>query len=99
LAVNTGRDRLRRIKTRALLHVLMPWRWPTGQEAFERLEQRDELDLALGHLSATIRQTLALYYGADLRVREVAEALGCAEGTVKMAPGHGSRATARAARG
>jgi RNA polymerase sigma-70 factor, ECF subfamily len=83
LAVNTSRDRLRRVRTRALLNVLMPWRTPTGQEAFERLEQRDELDHALGHLSATIRQTLALYYGADLRVREVAEALGCAEGTVK----------------
>jgi RNA polymerase sigma-70 factor (ECF subfamily) len=83
LAVNTARDRLRRTRTRALLHVLMPWRTLTGQEAFDRLEQRDELDHALRHLSATVRQTLGLYYGADLPVREVAEALGCAEGTVK----------------
>jgi RNA polymerase sigma factor (sigma-70 family) len=49
LAVNTARDRLRRNRTRALLSVLMPWHTPTGQEAFERLEQRDELDHALGH--------------------------------------------------
>jgi RNA polymerase sigma-70 factor, ECF subfamily len=83
LAVNTARDHLRRRQARALLSGLLSWRASTGQDALDRVVERDELDHALSRVPATIRQTLALRYGAGLSVREVAEALGCAEGTVK----------------
>ena len=60
---------------------------------------------ALRSLPETQRQTLALYYLADLSVEDIAATLGCAVGTVKSAArartrsdGAGARAGRRGAR-
>jgi len=43
----------------------------------------DELQHALGQLSAQGREVVALRYGRDLSLAEIAALLGCPEGTVK----------------
>ena len=86
LAINAGHDYLRRKRPRLLLELplLHPSRFVRrADDKFERVEQHDALDRALRDLAAPIRQTIALPYGADLSVREIAEVLGCPEGTVK----------------
>jgi len=88
LAVNAARDHLRRKRTRELLdQVLVHRRFLAqqrrGEDSLEGVEQHDALAAALERLSPTLRQSLALYYGAELSVREIAEVLGCPEGTVK----------------
>ena len=47
------------------------------------IEDRDELQQALRDLSPRARQVIALRYGLDLSLNEIAEVLGCPEGTVK----------------
>jgi RNA polymerase sigma-70 factor (ECF subfamily) len=50
--------------------------------AFEAVEERDELKRALDSLSAEEREAVALRYGADLTVPEVAKVLGEKRATV-----------------
>ena len=50
---------------------------------FGRAEDRDEVRRALSQLSAEHRRVVALRYFVDLSTREVANALGVREGTVK----------------
>ncbi|MFN8539389.1 MAG: sigma-70 family RNA polymerase sigma factor [Thermomicrobiales bacterium] len=47
------------------------------------IEDRDELQRAMRHLSPRARQVVALRFGLELSQKEIAELLGCPEGTVK----------------
>jgi RNA polymerase sigma-70 factor (ECF subfamily) len=81
LALNAGRDALRRERRRAALESvlgLLPWARPTAGVS---VEERDELDYALRRLSPAARQVLALRYGLDLSISETAQGLGCPEGS------------------
>jgi RNA polymerase sigma-70 factor (ECF subfamily) len=49
---------------------------PTATNDFEAVENQDALQQALGALSADERETIALRYGADLTVPEIAKLLG-----------------------
>ena len=54
--------------------------------AAERLERSDDAATvaeAIGQLPPNWREAVTLHYGSELSCGEVAEALGCAEGTVK----------------
>jgi RNA polymerase sigma-70 factor (ECF subfamily) len=88
LAVNAARDHLRRKRARDLLDQLLAHRrllaqQKRGEDTLEGVEQHDALADALKRLAPALRQALALYYGAELSVREIAEVLGCPEGTIK----------------
>ena len=50
---------------------------------FGRADDRDEVRRALGQLSADHRRVVVLRYFVDISTREVANALGVREGTVK----------------
>ena len=50
---------------------------------FSRADDRDEVQWALSQLSADHRRVVVLRYFADLSTKEVANALGIREGTVK----------------
>jgi RNA polymerase sigma factor (sigma-70 family) len=76
IALNVLRDHMRRVdaESRALERVEA-----AGGEAApetERVEDRDRLQRALAALTAEEREAVALRYGADLSIPEVAEALG-----------------------
>ena len=85
IALNRLRDQLRRRETeaRAMQRVAVPQPEDT---ALDDIERRDELAAALAHLSAEEREAVALRYGADLTVPEIArltgESLTTAEGRV-----------------
>ncbi len=86
LALNAARDHLRRRRTRDLAQAArdafgLPW--GAGEDAVRAVEDRDELDQALRHLSPQARQIVALRYGLDLSLKEIAQTLDCPEGTVK----------------
>lgn len=51
--------------------------------AADRAAERIDLQRALGHLGERQRQVVALHYGLDLPIAEIAAQLGIAEGTVK----------------
>jgi RNA polymerase sigma factor (sigma-70 family) len=51
--------------------------------ALEAVEHRDELQRALAKLSEGEREALALRFGADLKLREVARILGEGESAVE----------------
>ncbi len=62
--------------------------WPapgqtSPQLALEQAETAALCRQALAHLPAAQRELVAMVYEADLRLREIAEALGVPEGTVK----------------
>jgi RNA polymerase sigma-70 factor (ECF subfamily) len=84
VALNSARDHLRRQRAREVLDAarglihLQPTR-----DATTAIEDRDELNQALSRLSPRARQVIALRYGLDLPLSEIAEVLGCPEGTVK----------------
>jgi len=83
LAVSAGTDELRRQRRQARLH-LAPLPLPFSRpDAARTLEDRDELDHALAQLRPEARQVIALRFGLDLSLREIAATLGCPEGTVK----------------
>lgn len=77
IALNCVRDNARRIKseTRALAQVL-----PSGgyhhEPAFEGLERKDALREALATLNDNEREAVALRFGADLSLADIAAALG-----------------------
>jgi RNA polymerase sigma-70 factor (ECF subfamily) len=52
-------------------------------DAFEAVEQRDELNHALATLNEAERDAISLRYGADLKLRDVAKVLGEDESAVE----------------
>jgi RNA polymerase sigma-70 factor (ECF subfamily) len=76
IALNALRDHARRqaAEARALSRAAEPAAgWGDGLQA---VEHRDELQHALAALSAEEREAIALRFGADLTVPEMAEVLG-----------------------
>lgn len=83
LAIAAGTDELRRQRRHALLRqVLVPLPF-ARRDPTTLVDQRDELDQALARLSPKARQVVALRFGLDLSLKEIADTLGCPEGTVK----------------
>lgn len=82
IALNVLRDNARRsaTETRALDRVPEPV--GGGNAPFEAVDERDELKAALGKLSAEEREAVALRFGADLTVPEVAKVTGESHSTV-----------------
>jgi len=83
IAINSARDHLRRNKARTLSLVAREILFPVVQDASQEIEDRDALCRALCHLSPAARQVVALRYGLDLPIKEIALTLECPEGTVK----------------
>lgn len=92
IALNLARDHARRhlIETRAMERVAetVP-ATDEGRSAYDLVEDRDDLGRALETLSEDEREAVALRYGADLTVPEIAkltgEKLSTAEGRVYRA--------------
>lgn len=79
IVVNACRDELRRrARTRHL-----PRLESGGDEAWNSLAQRDELDRAVARLTPDEQVVLGLRFGRDLTVPQIATQTGLAEGTVK----------------
>jgi RNA polymerase sigma-70 factor (ECF subfamily) len=78
IALNCLRDRKRRAitETRALHLVVAGDRPGAGGSGLGWVEDRATVEAALGALSDEERETVALRYGGDLRVPEIAELLG-----------------------
>lgn len=85
IALNRLRDQLRRgeAETRAYQRVAVP---APEDTALADLERRDELAAAMARLSPEEKEAVALRYGADLTVPEIArltgQSLSTAEGRV-----------------
>jgi RNA polymerase sigma factor (sigma-70 family) len=77
IALNALRDHLRRrdAETRALTRTGGPEESPAGRE-FDEIHERDELGRALAQLSEEEREALALRFGADMTVPEIAKLQG-----------------------
>jgi RNA polymerase sigma-70 factor, ECF subfamily len=75
IALNVLRDHVRRsaAETRALERVSAPSGEP---DPLASIEHRDELGRAMNTLSAEEREAIALRFGADLTVPEIAKVLG-----------------------
>lgn len=69
--------------------------WPTPEEAALAAQRSDAIMAGLAELTPEFRQVIILFYYHQLSVGEIAEAVGCAEGTVKSRL---SRARARLAK-
>jgi RNA polymerase sigma-70 factor, ECF subfamily len=84
IAVNLYRDQARRdaVERRALERVGSDRRGAFEDQNLAAVERSDELNSALERLGAEERETLALRFGADLTVREVARVLGKKEDAV-----------------
>jgi RNA polymerase sigma-70 factor (ECF subfamily) len=75
IALNLVRDRARRTAAgqRAVDRVLAGQRDPPAQSDFEAIAERDALHRALASLSREEREAIALRFGADLTVPEIAK--------------------------
>jgi RNA polymerase sigma-70 factor (ECF subfamily) len=82
IAMNVLRDRSRRQATeaRALDRAVQPV--GGGASAIDEVEDRDELRQALDELSDEEREAVALRFGADLTVPEIARVTGESRSTV-----------------
>jgi RNA polymerase sigma-70 factor (ECF subfamily) len=78
IALNLLRDHARRSAagSRALERVAAGDRQPTAQQELESVEHRDEIQRALAVLTIEERESIALRYGADLSVPEIAKLTG-----------------------
>jgi RNA polymerase sigma factor (sigma-70 family) len=76
IALNLLRDQIRRKEAegRAVERVHEPA--PSGMGAIEEVAERDELARALAELSEDEREAIALRYGGDLTVPEIARLTG-----------------------
>lgn len=81
IALNIVRDQARRAaaETRALERAPAPA--PDSPHALDDLEDRDELRSALAALSPEEREAVALRYGGELAIPEVARVLGTSRAT------------------
>jgi RNA polymerase sigma factor (sigma-70 family) len=75
IALNALRDHARRAaaEARAIERAGVP---DAGGSELSHVEHRDEVQRALGALSAEEREAIALRFGADLTVPEIAKVLG-----------------------
>jgi RNA polymerase sigma-70 factor (ECF subfamily) len=82
VALNLGRSELRReaVRRRKAPLVSLPTQTDAG---FEAIASRLDLQRALKRLTRRQAEVVALYYGLDLNVDEVARTLGRSPGTVK----------------
>jgi len=78
IALNLLRDRLRRqaAEQRAVERTAATLPAGAGGAGFEQVERRDELSRALATLSSEERDAIALRFGADLTVPEIARLTG-----------------------
>jgi RNA polymerase sigma-70 factor (ECF subfamily) len=82
IALNLLRDRARRqaVESQALERAMQPVGGGRGE--IEAVDERDELRRSLERLSPEEREAVALRYGADLTLPEVAKVLGEKQATV-----------------
>jgi len=85
IALNLLRDQARRRthEERALQHVGAGTSQEQADPALSAVERRDELHRALSRLNEDEREALALRFGADLKLRDVANVLGEGESAVE----------------
>jgi RNA polymerase sigma-70 factor (ECF subfamily) len=85
IALNLLRDHARRQthEDRVLRHVSAGLPLQRPDAGLDAVEDRDELYRALATLSVQEREALALRYGADLKLRDVASVLGEGESAVE----------------
>jgi RNA polymerase sigma factor (sigma-70 family) len=85
IALNLLRDHARRHahEDRVLQHVGAGTAPESADPALAAVEHRDELQRALSRLSEDEREALALRFGADLKLHEVARVLGEGESAVE----------------
>jgi RNA polymerase sigma-70 factor (ECF subfamily) len=85
IALNLLRDHGRRktVEQRALERVSTEGRAVSGDSALTALEQSDELHRALARLGEQEREAVALRFGADLTLRQIARALGEREDAIR----------------
>ena len=78
IALNLLRDHARRAAAaeRSLERVAAGEREQSPYEGLEHVDQRDAVQRGLAHLSAEEREAIALRYGADLTVPEIAKLTG-----------------------
>lgn len=83
IALNIVRDRARRAaaETRALERATPPGPAPASHHPLDDIEDRDELRSALAVLSPEEREAVALRFGGDLSIPEVAKVLGTTRAT------------------
>jgi RNA polymerase sigma factor (sigma-70 family) len=82
--VNAARDRARRVIRLAEVPIdNVAWTLGAQGERFASVLDRDELRHALNRLAMDDRTIIALRYGADLEVPDIADALGIPLGTAK----------------
>jgi len=83
LTLNAARDHARRQHTRQ--RTLMHWNdGKTGvEDASNLVSNQDELHRALMRLSLSEQRIVALRFGLDLPIKEIAQVLECPEGTAK----------------
>ncbi len=85
IALNLLRDHARRSahEDRVLQHVGAGSAMESPDPGMAAVEHRDELQRALSRLSNDEREALALRFGADLKLREVARVLGEGESAIE----------------
>ena len=76
IALNVLRDHARRSATEIRALDLVPEPVGGGRGGFEEVDERDELKRALEKLSPEEREAVALRFGADLTLPEVAKVTG-----------------------
>jgi RNA polymerase sigma-70 factor (ECF subfamily) len=86
IVINRARNALRSRRRRPTepLTVSIVRQTPSGATDFrEAVHARETLDAAFATLNADQRAVMALHYGADLSIRDTADAMGIAAGTAK----------------
>jgi RNA polymerase sigma factor (sigma-70 family) len=85
IALNLLRDNARRrtLEERALQHVGAGAPLAQSDSGLAAVEHRDELQRALALLNDEEREAIALRFGADLKLRDVARVLGDGESAVE----------------
>jgi RNA polymerase sigma factor (sigma-70 family) len=85
IALNLLRDNARRrtLEERALQHVGAGAPLAQSDSGLAAVEHRDELQRALALLNDEEREAIALRFGADLKLRDVARVLGEGESAVE----------------
>lgn len=84
IAMNVLRDNARRTstETRAVERVVEPVGGGAERTPLDTIDDRDELTRALARLSPEEREAVALRFGADLTVPEVAKVTGESKSTI-----------------
>lgn len=83
IVVNAARDRLRSTRRRAELPLFDMAAADAHELLTTAAADRDQLRRAIAHLSGDEQTVIALHYGADLTLLDVAEALRIPVGTVR----------------